>query len=698
MFPRRDPRHIFRTQVGVLSKSRPTDAPGDEFDLSPAEAERRIALLRAEVRRLTTQVDRQSADLNASLAKTAELEAGFAIALSERDKILQSSAWRATRSVQQAMHLPQRVLSPIITLAKRFYAPSSAPAAEPAPPPSEATSYERWVEAHDTLSAEDRAQIASHIERLAQRPVISLVILDGEADDEEALVQRTIAAIRSQLYPAWEICLAYDKAPTGTFIALLEPGDLLPEQALYEIAAEVEAYPDTAMIYTDEDKIDGQGRRYDPAFKPDFSLELQLSCHLSGRLTVYRRALLESIGVSPSAIRRGQEQALAVQAAAACGSDRVRHIPAVLCHRLVPVERLNEAAIGRHPGVDARLAAVARTLGTIDIAPVPGHSEWNRVTWPLPDPLPRVSVIIPTRDRADLVARCLGGLLHRTDYSNLEVLVIDNDSIDAGTESLFQILQKDERVRVIPMAGPFNYSALNNAAVLAATGDIVVMLNNDVDVIGSGWLKEMVSHAVRPDVGAVGAKLLYGDGRIQHAGVVLGVGQHAAGPGVAGHFGHYAAADDTGYLGQFGLTRELSAVTGACLAFRREVFQAVGGLNETALPIAFNDVDFCLRVRSQGFRIIWTPWAELYHLESASRGLAETPEQVAHAAREADYMRDRWGPALDNDPFYNPNFDRKDHTFALAAPPRREKPWRRDASMRGSAPAPVAGQAIEEDP
>ena len=675
-----------------MPESRPVDAHIQGLDLSPTEAKRQIVLLRAEVRRLSTQLDRQSAQLQASLikleeslAKNAELDAGFATALRERDKILQSSAWRAAQVVRQAMRVPRRALSPVMTLARRFNPQPIPPAVEPAPPPAETTGYEQWVEAYDTLSPEDRTHIAAHIERLAHRPVISLVILDGGEANDETLRQRTVASIRGQLYSDWEICLAEDKAPTGMFIALLEPGDLLAEQALYEIAAEVDAHPDTAMIYTDEDRMDGQGCRYDPVFKPDFSLELQLGCHLTGRLTVYRRTLLETIGVSPYAIRRGEEQALAVQAAASCGAPRIRHISAVLCHRLVEATRPDEA----------KLAAVARTLGAIDIAPVAGHAEWNRVTWPLPHPLPRVSVIIPTRDRADLLARCLGGLLYRTDYPDLEVVVIDNDSIDAGTASLFQMLQKDARVRVIPMSGPFNYSALNNRAVRAATGDVLVMLNNDVDVIGSGWLKEMVSHAVRPDVGAVGAKLLYGDGRIQHAGVVLGVGQHDAGPGVAGHFGHYAAAGDAGYLGQFALTRELSAVTGACLAFRRDVFEAVGGLDETALPISFNDVDFCLRIRAQGFRIIWTPLAELYHLESASRGLAETPEQVAHAAREADYMRNRWGPVLDNDPFYNLNFDRKDHTFELARPPCREKPWRRGGVI--SATAPVAGEAIEQD-
>ncbi|MBW4025417.1 MAG: glycosyltransferase [Proteobacteria bacterium] len=667
----------------------------EEPDLPPAEAKRQIALLRAEVRRLSTRFDRLSATLEACLTKKVELEAGFAIALRERDKILQSRTWRAGKAIHRAMRLPKRALLPVMAIADRSKADAGLTEVEPVPGPSAATDYEQWVEAYDTLSQEDRTEIAAHIERLAHRPVISLVIVkDGCGDRDGALLRRTLASIRSQLYSNWELCLAGDEVPGGAFVALLEPGDLLPEQALYEVAVAIDAQPDVAMIYTDEDKIDEQGRRFDPALKPDFSIELQLGCDLTGRLTVYRRTLLDTIGVSPGQIRSGQRQALAVEAASLCGSARIRHIPAVLCHRLVPAEGGSEDTGSRDPGGEARLAAVARTLGDIDIAPLPDHRQWSRVTWPIPDPLPLVSVIIPTRDRADLLARCLGGLLHRTVYPNLEVLIIDNDSIDVGTHSLFMILQNDARVRVLPVPGPFNYSALNNAAARAAKGDILVMLNNDVDVLGGDWLQEMVSHAVRPDVGAVGAKLLYGDGYIQHAGVVLGVGQHAAGPGVAGHFGHYALTGDAGYLGQFILTRELSAVTGACMAFRRDVFMAVGGLDETALPVAFNDVDFCLRIRAQGFRIIWTPLAELYHLESASRGLAETPEQIAYAAREQDYMRARWGPILDHDPFYNLNFDRKDHTFKLARPPYRAKPWRSAAPLTKSGTAPVAHQAV----
>ena len=312
------------------------------------------------------------------------------------------------------------------------------------------------------------------------------------------------------------------------------------------------------------------------------------------------------------------------------------------------------------------------------VSPAPGNPEWNRVTWPLPNPAPRVTLIIPTRDKPSLLARSTAGILHRTDYPDIELLIVNNDSRDPEALALLDKLAGDRRVKVLPNPGPFNYAALNNGAVQEATGEVVVLVNSDIAVIDGGWLREMVSLALRPDVGAVGAKLLYGDGTVQHAGVVLGVGA----PGVAGHFGHFAAANDGGYVGQLILTRELSAVTGACLALRKEVYEAVGGMDEDNLPVSYNDVDLCLRIREHGLRVVWTPFAELYHLEGGSRGFDETPEKMARAKREADYMRRRWAPVLDADSFYNPNFDLKDHSFDLAHPPRREKPWRRAGGGR----------------
>jgi GT2 family glycosyltransferase len=286
-----------------------------------------------------------------------------------------------------------------------------------------------------------------------------------------------------------------------------------------------------------------------------------------------------------------------------------------------------------------------------------------------------VSVIIPTRDRAALVRQCVDGLLNRTAYEYIEVIIVDNESVEDETFEIFNTLTNDARVRVLRVEGAFNYSALNNKAASEAQGDILLLLNNDIDVIEDGWLREMVSLVFRKDVGAVGAKLYYADDSIQHAGVRLGAGYFDSDTGVAGHVGHGRSSVDPGYFGQLMLVRDVGAVTGACLAIRREVFHAVGGLNETDLKVAFNDVDLCLRLRQAGYRVLWTPFAELYHFESLSRGSDLAPEKVERFRAECQYMIDTWKPQLMNDPFYNPNFDNRDGEYKLAFPPRRKKPW-----------------------
>jgi GT2 family glycosyltransferase len=302
----------------------------------------------------------------------------------------------------------------------------------------------------------------------------------------------------------------------------------------------------------------------------------------------------------------------------------------------------------------------------------------NRIIWPLPQPLPLVSVIIPTRDRSELLAQCVEGVLNRTDYANIELLIVDNDSTEAATLALFdRFVGGDKRVRVLHHPGRFNYSALNNAAAREANGEILLLLNNDIDVIESGWLREMISHALRPDVGIVGAKLLYANERIQHAGVVLGPG------GNMHHLYCLANKDDTGYFGQLALARTLSAVTGACAAIRRSVFWEVGGLADTNLAVAFNDIDLCLRLGDHGYRVVWTPFAELFHLESASRGPDNSPAKQALFTREWQYMRRTWGSLLESgDPFHNPNLLFAGGQIEIPSSPRREKPWRRFANSR----------------
>ena len=671
-----------------------------------------------------SQGGRQGQESVATLkAQLAAARAELALARAERDAVLNSTIWRAARplrrlgealpsgvrgGVRRTLHSAYRLA--MMPFGRRMADWQAARLNIPAQ-----SAYERWVREHDTLTDADRAAIRAHIGRLKHRPLISVAMPAYESDEHE--LREAIASVQAQLYPHWELCIADDASrtdtvqrvvaeaaaadkrikflrrpangniaaatnsaltlATGEFVALMDHDDLLAEQALYEIAVELERHPETDLLYSDEDRIDRHGRRFQPYFKPDWNIDLLLGQNFFCHLGVYRRTLLDSIGgLREGVVDGSQDHDLALRAAAASDASRIRHLPAMLYHwRLA-----QKSTSFSQPQLQRCIAAAQRAirdhladLGVqgAEVMPAPGNLEWARVRWPLPAKPPRVTLIVPTRDRADLLGRVADGVLQRTDYPDLELLIVDNGSRDPEALALLTRLEADPRVRVLPYPGPFNYSAINNAAVRMASGEVVVLLNNDIDPIEAGWLREMVSLAVRPDVGAVGAKLLFGDGRIQHAGVVLGVG----GPAVAGHFGHGAQGRISGYCGQLVMTREVSAVTGACLAIRKSAYESVGGLDASHLPISYNDVDLCLRLRERGLRVVWTPHALLYHLESASRGPDTTPDNILRATREAGYMRARWGDTLDSDPFYNAHFDRIDHKFRLAFPPRRRQPW-----------------------
>jgi GT2 family glycosyltransferase len=290
-----------------------------------------------------------------------------------------------------------------------------------------------------------------------------------------------------------------------------------------------------------------------------------------------------------------------------------------------------------------------------------------RVRRPSPDPAVPVTLIVPTRDGYGLLRQCVESLA-RTTYTNRELIVVDNQSSDPRTLDYLRELRESGAARVLPFDRPFNYSALNNLAVREANGQVICLLNNDVEVIAPDWLSEMVAHALRPEVGAVGAKLRYPDGSLQHAGVVVGLG------GVAGHGQRSLPRDAPGYQWQAQVTRNVSAVTAACLAIRKEVYLAVAGLDER-LAVAFNDVDFCLRLREAGYLNVWTPYAELYHHESKTRGTDDTPEKKARFRSEFALMKQRWGARLSDDPFYSPNLTVETEDFSLAWPPRVRKPW-----------------------
>lgn len=571
------------------------------------------------------------------------------------------------------------------------------------------TEYGRWVAAHDTLTDADRAAIRRRIAELPAKPLISVVM--PVYNVEERWLVEAIESVREQLYENWELCVADDCSPkkhirkvlaryarldprikvvyretnghiseasnsaldlaTGEFVALLDHDDILPEHALYLIAEELAAHPDADLIYSDEDKIDADGERSDPHFKPDWSPDLFYSYNFISHLGVYRRSVLRDIGGFRKGFEGSQDYDLALRVIERVPESHIRHIPRVLYHwRIIPgsVALHGDEKGYAHDAARRALQEHFERRGQA-VSVVKGTSNYHRVEFPPLERQPKVSILIGTRDRVGLLFQTVEGVLKETDYPDLEIIIVNNQSAEPETYAYFSRLKDEPRVRVVDYDAPFNFSAINNYAATFATGEVILLLNNDIKVIHPEWLTELVRHVTRPDVGAVGAKLYYEDGTIQHAGVILGMG------GIAGHQFRLYGRDQIGYFARTHVIQNLAAVTGACLATRREVFEQVGGLEEKNLPIAFNDVDLCLKIHAAGYRIVWTPFAELFHLESASRGSDLRPERLPAFIREQEYMKERWGHILFADPFYNPNLSLSASDFALADPPRVAKPW-----------------------
>ena len=570
--------------------------------------------------------------------------------------------------------------------------------------------YRNWVEAYDTLTDADRALILRHIDTLVQRPLISVVM--PTYNTPEAYLRRAIESVRRQLYTHWELCIADDASSephvrrileeyraqdprikvtyraqnghisaasnsaitlaTGEFVALLDHDDELAGHALYMVAVELEAHPAAEIVYSDEDKLAVDGSRFDPYFKPDWDPDLFLAQNLVSHLCVCRTERVREVGGFRPGYDGAQDWDLLMRIAERVPAAHIRHVPHILYHwRAVPGS--TALAIGEKSYVSAaqyrtRAAHFARRGERVEILPVAGLC-W-RIRYPLPDPAPLVTVIIPTRDRVALLRRCITSLRERTVYPGLELVVIDNQSAEPATLSYLAELANEPDVTLLRYDAPFNYSAISNLAARHARGQVLALLSNDVEAASTRWLEEMVSQACRPEIGAVGAMLYYPNDTIQHAGVILGLG-------TSGIAAHAYAHRPRGYAGQVGralLSQTLSAITAACLVVRREVFEEVNGFDE-ALSSAYYDVDLCLRIRQRGHRNLWTPYAELYHHASASRGYEDTPAKRKRLQHEAEYMRRRWGGSLRNDPAYNPNLSLDGESFTLAFPPRAPRPW-----------------------
>jgi GT2 family glycosyltransferase len=451
----------------------------------------------------------------------------------------------------------------------------------------------------------------------------------------------------------------------GEWIVGVDHDDRLAEQALYQLARAINRHPEAAILYSDHDHLTADGARDNPYFKPDWNYELALGQNFVNHLSAFRsRDVLEAGGYR-AGFDGSQDWDLLLRLVENTAPENIIHISRVLYHWRHAGGNFSQAQAER-----ARLAGrraveehLLRTGQQAEVIPGATGAGHLNVRWKLPEAPPLVSIIIPTRDRLDLLRQCVDGVLQRTDYPQLEIIIVDNGSVEAGTHAWYRSLEGDERIRIMDEQGEFNFSRLCNRGVDAARGEVYVLLNNDTEVISAGWLSAMVAHALRPGVGAVGAKLYYPDGTIQHGGVVLGIG------GVAGHVHQYLPANADGYQGRARLTQRMSAVTAACLAGRKEIYQQVGGMDEVNLKVAFNDIDLCLKLVSQGHAVIWTPEAELYHHESASRGADRELEKALRFSEEVAWMIWQWEKELVADAAYNRNLSLRSPGFRLNTGP-----------------------------
>lgn len=568
-------------------------------------------------------------------------------------------------------------------------------------------SYREWIRRYDTLTVEDRQAILQHIDVLECRPTISVLMPVFNPPPE--FLRQAIASVQNQLYPDWALCIADDASTNpairpileaaaasdpriqvvfrttnghisaatntalemaqGEFIALLDHDDELAEHALYHVAIALNENRELDLLYSDEDIIDATGRRSGHYFKPDWNPDLFLAQNLISHLGVYRRTLAIATGGFREGYEGSQDWDFALRAIERTTAQRIHHLPHILYHM-----RANAGSTARSVGAKSYAVDAARRAlldhwerRGIVASVVPLDTGHFVTQLPLPDEPPKVSLVVCTRNRLELLHPCVEGILTRTSYPNLELIIVDNGSDDADTLRYLSALHEDGQARVLRHAIPFNFSALNNFAAQHATGNLLCLLNNDVFPNNPDWLSEMVAHALRPEIGAVGAKLYYPDGRIQHAGVILN--------GVAAghlHLGHPGAS--AGYGNRARLPQNFSAITAACLVIRKAIWDEVSGMDE-AFAVAFNDVDFCLRVQACGYRNLWLPQAELVHHESASRGTENTPKKRRRYEGETALLQQRWGSILAHDPSWNPNLTRNGERIGPAAPPRTILPW-----------------------
>lgn len=558
--------------------------------------------------------------------------------------------------------------------------------------------YQAYVPDQETLEAQKK-------HKFDYRPLISIAVPAYQTPVE--FLKQMIESLISQTYPEWELCIAnaspdneemqrvladYSEKDSrvrfcnlkenlgiaentnrafsmakGEFMGLLDHDDLLAPNALYEIVQALQDHPQADALYTDEDKVTTElDEHFQPHLKPDFNLDLLRSNNYICHFFVVRRSIVEKAGGFRKEFDGAQDYDFIFRCTE--NAREVLHVPEILYHW-----RTHKASTADNPAskmyaFEAGKRAIEANLERTGTKGVVSHTQdigFYRVKYPVQGK-PLVSVIIPNKDEKETLQTCMEMLNNNTSYQNFEIIIIENNSTTDEIFRYYKELSKDPRIHLLRWGKEFNYSAINNFGVAHAKGEYLLFLNNDIKSINPDWMEELLGVCQRPEVGGVGAKLIYPDNTIQHAGCVVGMG------GIAGHMFVDMPADRTGYLHKASLLQDMSAVTAACLMMKKEVFEEAGGFTEE-LAVAFNDVDLCLKVRKNNHLIVYDPYAKLYHMESKTRGAEDSKEKVRRFQTEIEYMRCHWLDILKNgDPYYNKNLSLTKWNYSLKPIPGME--------------------------
>lgn len=558
--------------------------------------------------------------------------------------------------------------------------------------------YAKWIERHLPTKKELEKERRT---RLAFQPKISVVVPLYRTP--EKYLRRLIECMKEQTYPNWELCLSDGSgkdsplrqllkeaadgderirvvsgeeplqisentnrailASTGEYVAFADHDDELTPHALFSVVQALNEHPGVRVLYSDEDKMSMDGHKFfQPHFKPDYNPDLLCTVNYICHLFVVQKSLMQEVGVLRSEYDGAQDYDFIFRCVEHVQPEEIYHIPKILyhwrCHEDSTAENPESKGYAFDAGQRAIEAHYERTGICAEVFPgeFPGlyRTRFHRKRDPL------ISILIPNKDHIEDLKRCMDSIDQHSTYVNYEYVIVENNSTDPATFDYYKKLeQENPKAHVVYWDGPFNFSAINNFGAQYAKGEYLLLLNNDTEIINPDCLEELLGYCMRQDVGAVGARLYYEDDTIQHAGVVIGFG------GIAGHCFVMQPRGTTGYCHRIICAQDYSAVTAACMMVKRTAFDEVGGLTEE-LAVAFNDIDFCLKLRRAGYLIVYNPYAELYHYESKSRGLEDTPEKVARFNREMSIFEKRWPEILrDGDPYYNPNLTLKSQDFSL---------------------------------